>query len=71
MTDDEAAAFATALLDMGASTAVTQVLLERGADAMEADPEPWAQPRYWTEKMRHSEIAARFRDAQRRYTDLH
>jgi ankyrin repeat protein len=72
VTEEEAAAFALALLDSGARmdvrddilkstplawacrwgrAGVTRVLLERGADPVEADSEPWARPRAWAEKM--------------------
>jgi hypothetical protein len=34
--------------------AVVKALLERGADAEEADAEPWARPRAWAEKMGHT-----------------
>jgi hypothetical protein len=35
-----------------------QLLMERGADPIEADAEPWATPRAWAEKMHHEEILA-------------
>ena len=75
--DDEAAAFATALLDAGARAdvrdeilkstplgwacrwgraSVAKMLLERGADPVESDAEPWARPRAWAEKMGHREV---------------
>lgn len=34
------------------------LLLERGADPVEADAEPWATPRAWAEKMNHTDVAA-------------
>jgi ankyrin repeat protein len=40
---------------------VVKVLLDRGADAVEADAEPWAQPASWAEKMGHSGILALLR----------
>ncbi len=39
-------------------TGVARVLLERGADAVEADGEPWARPRAWAEKMGHADVVA-------------
>jgi ankyrin repeat protein len=77
VTEEEAAPFATALLDARAKTSVrddilkstplgwacrwgrasvVKVLLDRGADPVEADAEPWARPRAWAEKMGHSGI---------------
>ena len=38
------------------SADVVRLFLERGADPVEADAEPWATPRAWAEKMRHQEI---------------
>ena len=32
-------------------------MLEKAADSLEKDAEPWAQPRAWAEKMGHGEIA--------------
>ncbi|MCU1272828.1 MAG: Ankyrin [Bryobacterales bacterium] len=79
VTDDEAAPFATALLDAGARTdvrddilkstplgwacrwgrvSVAKALVERGADPVEADAEPWARPRSWAEKMGHAGVLA-------------
>ncbi len=37
---------------------VVHALLERGADPVEADAEPWARPRAWAEKMGHEDISA-------------
>lgn len=37
---------------------VAGVLLERGADPVEADAEPWARPRSWAEKMGHAGVLA-------------
>jgi ankyrin repeat protein len=77
VTDEEAAAFARALMDAGAGTdlrdeilrstplgwacrwgrtSVAKVLLERGADPVEADAEPWAQPGAWAQKMGHTTL---------------
>jgi len=39
-------------------TELVQLLLERGADAVEADTESWATPRAWAEKMKHERILA-------------
>ncbi len=35
---------------------VARVLLERGADPMELDAEPWARPKAWAEKMGHNAV---------------
>ena len=35
---------------------VTKAMLERGADPVEVDAEPWAQPRAWAEKMGHRHV---------------
>ena len=77
ITDDEAAAFAEALLKAGAkvgarddilkSTAlgwacrwgrvkVVKLMLDLGANPVEADAEPWATPRAWAEKRSFPEI---------------
>ena len=32
------------------------LLLERGADSVEADAEPWATPSAWAEKMKHGAV---------------
>src|SRR5262245_15051434 len=37
---------------------VVKLLLERGADPVEADAEPWATPRAWAEKMGHQAVLA-------------
>jgi ankyrin repeat protein len=37
---------------------VVKVLIERGADKLEADAEPWARPRAWAEKMGHANVLA-------------
>jgi ankyrin repeat protein len=79
VTDEEAAAFARALLDAGARTdvrdeilqstalgwacrwgraEVARVLLERGADPVEAAADAWARPRAWAEKMGHEGVLA-------------
>ena len=33
-----------------------KLLLERGADSVEADAEPWATPRAWAQKMKHDNV---------------
>jgi len=35
---------------------VAGLMLEQGADPVEADAEPWARPRAWAEKRGHVEI---------------
>jgi ankyrin repeat protein len=37
---------------------VVQLMLDRGADPTEPETEPWAKPLAWSEKARHSAIAA-------------
>jgi hypothetical protein len=37
-------------------TEVARLLIERGADPVEAGAEPWASPRAWAEKMGYPEI---------------
>jgi Ankyrin repeats (3 copies) len=37
---------------------VARVLLERGADPVEAGAEPWARPKAWAEKMEHNAVLA-------------
>ena len=41
------------------------LFIERGADVIEADAEPWA-PRAWAQKRGHAEILALLRDAAER-----
>jgi ankyrin repeat protein len=38
---------------------MVRVLLERGADAVEAEAEEWARPRAWAEKRGHAEVLKR------------
>ena len=45
---------------------VVKLLLERGADPLEADAEPWATPRAWAENMGHQAIIAAFEAHTRR-----
>jgi ankyrin repeat protein len=35
---------------------LVNLLLERGADPVEADAEPWATPKAWAEKMGHATV---------------
>ena len=42
-------------------TEQVKLLLERGADPIEADAEPWATPAAWAEKMRHDNVLALLR----------
>jgi ankyrin repeat protein len=35
---------------------LVELLLQRGADPVEADTEPWATPKAWAEKMRHAAV---------------
>ena len=37
-------------------TELVTLFLERGADPVEADAEPWATPRAWAEKMKHAAV---------------
>jgi hypothetical protein len=36
---------------------VARAMLQRGADPVEAEAEPWARPRAWAEKMGHRDVA--------------
>ena len=45
---------------------MVKLLLERGADPVEANTEPWATPAAWARKMGHPEIAALLRLTPRR-----
>jgi ankyrin repeat protein len=40
---------------------LVKLLLERGADPLEPDAEPWARPRAWAEKMGHRKVSALLR----------
>ena len=42
-------------------------LLQRGADPVEADAEPWATPRAWAEKMNHQHVLAALRTQVENY----
>ena len=39
-------------------TAMVELLLERGADPVESDAEPWARPQAWAEKMGRADVLA-------------
>jgi ankyrin repeat protein len=41
---------------------LVKLLLERGADPVEADAEPWATPRAWAEKMGRAAVLAELPD---------
>ena len=87
MTPEERVAFATAILDRGASLDVrdhllkstplgwacrwgqlplVKLFLDRGADPIEADGEPWARPIIWAEKQGRGDIADYLRQAAAR-----
>ena len=40
-----------------------ELLLERGADPVEADAEPWATPMAWAQKMKHDHVLQVLRDS--------
>jgi hypothetical protein len=40
---------------------LVRIFLDRGADPIEADAEPWATPLAWAEKKGHAEIATMLR----------
>ena len=37
---------------------LVRLFLERGADPVETDAEPWATPKAWAEKMEHRDVLA-------------
>jgi ankyrin repeat protein len=41
---------------------VVRLLLDRGADPVEAEAEPWATPRAWAKKMRQGDVLAVLQD---------
>ena len=41
---------------------LVKLYLSRGADPNEADAEPWARPRAWAKKMKHTEVLALLRE---------
>ncbi len=45
---------------------LVKLLLERGADPVEADADPWATPRAWAEKMGHDEVLTVLREFEDR-----
>jgi hypothetical protein len=45
---------------------LVKLLLERGADRVEAEAEPWATPRAWAEKMGHDEVLTVLREFEYR-----
>ena len=47
-------------------TQIAKLLLERGADPVEPDAEPWATPRAWAEKSQNAEMLALLPDHQGR-----
>ena len=86
MTPEERVAFATAILDRGASLDVrdhllkstplgwacrwgqlplVKLFLERGADPVEADAEPWATPDAWAIKMKHDAVLVNIQEHHR------
>ena len=40
---------------------LVRLFLDRGADPIEADAEPWATPRAWAERMNHADVLALLR----------
>jgi hypothetical protein len=44
---------------------LVKLLIERGADAAEADAEPWATPQAWAAKMRRDDVLAVLRGCER------
>jgi ankyrin repeat protein len=47
---------------------LVKLLLERGADPIEADAEPWARPQAWAEKMKHDAVVALLREYGQRHS---
>jgi ankyrin repeat protein len=45
---------------------LVKLFLERGADPVEADAEPWATPRAWAQKMKHDSVLALLGDPRPR-----
>ena len=43
---------------------LVKLLLERGADPVEANAEPWAKPRAWAEKMGHHGVLGQLREPE-------
>jgi len=48
---------------------LVKLYLDRGADPVEADAEPWATPLAWAEKLKHAEVLALLRDRRHRTTE--
>jgi ankyrin repeat protein len=46
-------------------TEIAKLLLERGADPVEPDAEPWATPRAWAEKNQRADVLALLQERQR------
>ena len=42
-----------------------KLLLERGADPVEPDAEPWATPSAWAQKMKHEKVLEVLREDRR------
>src|SRR4029450_2100536 len=43
---------------------LVKLFLERGADAIESDAEPWATPLAWAERMGHADVVAELQARQ-------
>lgn len=43
---------------------LVKLFLDRGADPVEADAEPWATPEAWAKKMKHEAVLAALRAVQ-------
>ena len=37
---------------------LVKLFLDRGADPIESDTEPWATPKAWAERMHHADVLA-------------
>jgi len=48
---------------------IAKLLLERAADPVELNAEPWASPRAWAEKARNQDLLALLRDYNARFND--
>jgi hypothetical protein len=44
---------------------LVKLFLDRGADPIEADAEPWATPIAWAEKHGHADVQALLRESSR------
>jgi hypothetical protein len=47
---------------------LVKLLLDRGADPIEADAEPWARPQAWAETMKHDVVVALLREYGQRHS---